>query len=156
MEEPTEEEKKLAQSHELSLLWFQDLIQDGRARPVTTDPPEPNDLYRHACPLPFDPFEDALSESLINRANIQNSIMYTSGTTDDPKGVKLTHRNVMAMMASVDQRVERDVATSKDAYLSYLPLAHIFERAIMQCAFSRGTRIGFYQVPSSTSLSSLP
>lgn len=74
------------------------------------------------------------------------SIMYTSGTTGDPKGVLLTHRNVMAMMAAVNQRVAKSVATPEDAYLSYLPLAHIFERAIMQCAFSRGTRVGFYQV----------
>lgn len=118
MEEPTDEERLAAEAINLRLLGFQDVVQDGKSRPVTIDPPTPDDLY---------------------------SIMYTSGTTGDPKGVLLTHRNVMAMMAAVNQRVAKSVATPEDAYLSYLPLAHIFERAIMQCAFSRGTRVGFYQ-----------
>ena len=53
------------------------------------------------------------------------AIVYTSGTTGKPKGVMLTHRNVMANVKSTLQRV---VAREDDVFLSFLPLSHTFER----------------------------
>jgi hypothetical protein len=46
MEEPTDEERLAAEAINLRLLWFQDVVQDGKSRPVTIDPPTPDDLYR--------------------------------------------------------------------------------------------------------------
>lgn len=55
------------------------------------------------------------------------AIVYTSGTTGKPKGVMLTHRNVMTNVRAVLSRV---AATETDLFLSFLPLSHTFERTI--------------------------
>ncbi len=53
------------------------------------------------------------------------ALIYTSGTTGRPKGVMLTHANVVANVKAVLQRVE---AAAEDVFLSFLPLSHTFER----------------------------
>ena len=53
------------------------------------------------------------------------SIVYTSGTTGEPKGVILTHKN---LMTNVRQSLEAFPLGSDDVYLSVLPLSHVFER----------------------------
>jgi long-chain acyl-CoA synthetase len=53
------------------------------------------------------------------------AIVYTSGTTGKPKGVMLSHRNVLANVKAVLPRV---TPTEDDVFLSFLPLSHTFER----------------------------
>ncbi len=53
------------------------------------------------------------------------SIVYTSGTTGEPKGVILTHKNIMT---NVRQSLEAFPLSGSDVYLSVLPLSHVFER----------------------------
>jgi long-subunit acyl-CoA synthetase (AMP-forming) len=53
------------------------------------------------------------------------ALLYTSGTTGNPKGVLLTHRNILYEMASTDTM---GVITPHVRWVSYLPLAHIAER----------------------------
>ncbi|MBS0338545.1 MAG: long-chain fatty acid--CoA ligase [Proteobacteria bacterium] len=55
------------------------------------------------------------------------SIVYTSGTTGKPKGVMLTHRNVISNIKSTLARVS---PTMDDVFLSFLPLSHTFERTV--------------------------
>ena len=53
------------------------------------------------------------------------AIVYTSGTTGRPKGVMLSHGNVMANIKAIRDRVP---AEESDVFLSFLPLSHTFER----------------------------
>ena len=53
------------------------------------------------------------------------TIVYTSGTTGEPKGVMLTHRNIVT---NVRESMERVTATGNDYALEFLPLCHMIER----------------------------
>ena len=67
-------------------------------------------------------------------------IMYTSGTTGDPKGVCITQRAI-TVGSSWCAGIE---LLETDRYLSYLPLAHIFETMVEHALLSVGASIGFY------------
>jgi long-chain acyl-CoA synthetase len=54
------------------------------------------------------------------------TLIYTSGTTGPPKGVQLTHRNLMALTTSVEDIIEIPDRGAK--IISWLPAAHIAER----------------------------
>lgn len=69
-------------------------------------------------------------------------IMYTSGTTGKPKGVMLSHRNIIAAVASIKESMGLD---NNAVHISYLPMAHIFEVATQTAVTVLGARIGFFQ-----------
>ncbi|KAI3525382.1 hypothetical protein L1887_04141 [Cichorium endivia] len=75
------------------------------------------------------------------------TIMYTSGTTGEPKGVILSNAAFMAEVLSVHQLlVETDKpATEEDTYFSFLPLAHIFDQIMETFCIYCGSSIGFWQ-----------
>lgn len=53
------------------------------------------------------------------------TIIYTSGTTGEPKGVMLTHKNIVSNVKSAHEIFD---IGKDDIFLSFLPLCHIFER----------------------------
>jgi long-chain acyl-CoA synthetase len=55
------------------------------------------------------------------------AIVYTSGTTGRPKGVMLTHRNVVSNVLALLEIIE---VRTNDVFLSFLPLSHTFERTV--------------------------
>jgi long-chain acyl-CoA synthetase len=67
---------------------------------------------------------DALRVEPID-SNALATIVYTSGTTGRPKGVMLSHRNILFNVQGVLERVH---AYREDTFLSFLPLSHMLER----------------------------
>ncbi|PKQ28779.1 MAG: long-chain fatty acid--CoA ligase [Candidatus Anoxymicrobium japonicum] len=53
------------------------------------------------------------------------SVVYTSGTTGNPRGVMLSHKNFMSNVTAASSLSDAD---DTDVYLSFLPLSHVFER----------------------------
>ncbi|XP_048425653.1 long chain acyl-CoA synthetase 9, chloroplastic-like [Pyrus x bretschneideri] len=93
---------------------FDDVEKLGRENPVDPDLPLPADIA---------------------------VIMYTSGSTGLPKGVMMTHANVLAVVSAVMTIVPG--LGSKDVYLAYLPLAHILELAAENVMVAVGSSIGY-------------
>jgi long-chain acyl-CoA synthetase len=69
------------------------------------------------------------------------TIVYTSGTTGAPKGVELTHANLLANLLAVAKRIPLHPA--EDVALSYLPLSHAFERLVIYYYLQSGIRVAF-------------
>lgn len=57
------------------------------------------------------------------------TLIYTSGTTGKPKGVMLSHKNIVSNVLASKERVPLEYG--KDKGLSFLPVCHIFERMIL-------------------------
>jgi len=82
------------------------------------------------------------AQDLINLNHPQDlaTIIYTSGSTGRPKGVELTHNNLVSQILDTEEFFP---LSSQDVALSYLPLAHIFERMVMMFYISQGISIYF-------------
>lgn len=74
------------------------------------------------------------------------TLIYTSGTTGKPKGVMLSHDNLVSNVLSSEKRVPLDYGNSKG--LSFLPVCHVFERMILYLYQFCGVSIYFSPIDS--------
>lgn len=106
--------KTFAEGYDIQIINYPEVIKLGKENPRPYNPPSPEDI----C-----------------------TINYTSGTTGDPKGVVLLHKNAVAAtsasMILMDQKDE-------DYGCSFLPLAHIYERLAEHLALWGGGGLGYY------------
>ncbi len=69
------------------------------------------------------------------------TIIYTSGTTGKPKGVMLSHQNIVSNVIASQERLPLEYGNAKS--LSFLPMCHIYERMLLYLYFYSGTQIYF-------------
>jgi long-chain acyl-CoA synthetase len=74
------------------------------------------------------------------RAGELATLVYTSGTTGRPKGVMLSHRNILSNVAASLKAIPADTS---DRFLSFLPLSHMFERT---CGYYAALAAGAHTV----------
>lgn len=119
MDEISEKNRETAAKHGIKVVAFRDVVENGKRKRVNPVPPTEDDLAM---------------------------ICYTSGTTGDPKGAMITHKNLVSNLSSIAYYAEKSHMgfSHKDSHISYLPLAHAFERGVQIIMFMHGARIGFF------------
>ncbi|KAI8830790.1 hypothetical protein BJ741DRAFT_657838 [Chytriomyces cf. hyalinus JEL632] len=83
-------------------------------------------------------------------------IMYTSGSTGSPKGVMLTHANVVAAVAGAYELIGKpymSLTPKEESYLAFLPLSHILEFGSEMHLLYVGVKIGYGSVKTLTDVS---
>ncbi|KAI8064419.1 hypothetical protein BC940DRAFT_306204 [Gongronella butleri] len=79
-------------------------------------------------------------------------IMYTSGSTGNPKGVMLSHKNIVAAIGGVTVLMGRNVSSS-DSMMAYLPLAHVLEFTVENSCVFWGVTLGYASIRTLTDAS---
>jgi len=108
---------------------------DGLVRLLSAQKCEPSKTFSHLMPFndwvenSIQTYENQQPELQSNGTNLDElaTIVYTSGTTGRAKGVKLSHRNILANAAGGAQRV---AIYREDIFLSFLPASHTLERTV--------------------------
>ena len=73
-----------------------------------------------------------------------DAIVYTSGTSGLPKGVMIAHRALVATADNICAHYDLGVPASANVHLSYLPLAHVYERSFLHVMLRVGGAVGFF------------
>jgi long-chain acyl-CoA synthetase len=91
-----------------------------------------DDVVRYADMAASDQ-ADLAGGAEIARLDDNATVIYTSGTTGPPKGVMLSHSNILWTLESVGQSMKEQTSIGDFAgkrHVSYLPMAHVFERLL--------------------------
>lgn len=77
-------------------------------------------------------------------------IMYTSGTTGNPKGVVIPHSMICGSLAGIMSLLHQLFQPSEDAFLAFLPSAHILEYIVEMTMQLVGVKIGYGRIKTLT------
>ncbi|EZG50579.1 putative long-chain-fatty-acid-CoA ligase [Gregarina niphandrodes] len=120
-DKPSEEDLEKAKEIGAELIDWKDVVQEGRDHPEIDLPTQqPEDL---------------------------TTVCYTSGTTGAPKGVMMTAHNYTSLLSAHRRCIMSHPGFrigQEDTHISYLPLAHVFERIICGNCFVLGVKIACY------------
>ncbi|OAY56365.1 long chain acyl-CoA synthetase 4 [Manihot esculenta] len=144
------EEKKIAEllkTFPNSTQYMKTIVSFGKVAPEQREEIEKFGLAIYSWEEFLELGEDKQYDLPVKKKSDICTIMYTSGTTGDPKGVMISNDNIVTIIAGVRRLLEsvNEQLTAKDVYLSYLPLAHIFDRVIEELFISHGASIGFWR-----------
>lgn len=78
------------------------------------------------------------------------TIVYTSGTTGNPKGCELTHRNIQFILTGAAEAVPEVLSVKTNTTIMFLPLAHIFGRVVQCLLIDQGLK--FTHAPDAKNL----
>lgn len=136
-------------SHELlpNFKRLLDMIPDVKTIIYMEDQLKPTDTKGYKSGVRLIPFSDIIkagntseAKAVPPKAEDTAIIMYTSGSTGVPKGVLLSHKNIIATLKGFCDAVE---IRSDDVFLGYLPLAHVFELLAESVCLLTGVPIGY-------------
>lgn len=82
-------------------------------------------------------------EAARSRAGLDDvaTLVYTSGTTGRPKGVRITHRNLAEGAANMLPFADEILGEGESRTLIFLPLAHVLARAVQLMCLHRGVQV---------------
>ena len=121
---------------EIILTDREDLLSAARVIPAVSF-----DDFLSACDAVAPP---ATSLNAVGEAEDIASIVYTSGTTGSPKGVMLSHRNILFVVLAVCDYLE---LTAADRYALVLPIAHTYGKSNLLSVIGAGATVVFVQDP---------
>lgn len=111
---------------------------------TTTGTPAIGDLTRRASEVTDDELERT---RLAAGPDSPATIVYTSGTTGDPKGAVLTHRNFLGQTLNIAAAYS-EVVHSAGNTIIFLPLAHVLARGLQLICLASGMRIAHLSDPT--------
>lgn len=125
---------------------MKDLPGEVRVLAIDGDPPAVDALVAEGTGVTHEALESRRSGLTPDHVA---SIVYTSGTTGNPKGVELTHRNLVehALNAAAYPDLHKLTSPGKRILL-FLPLAHVLARHLEILSMASGMTIGFAPSPA--------